>query len=327
MFMTSVFLRVNKRSRMALFLTILPLEVRQMVYAECFVVGKVFPYTVSETIIEHDFDDGDSDDEDTVDTMLECSGCAAPDLAILFVCKGIHEEAEPMLYQRNTFVLPASDLTARFFRRSLHNGVRRSWIGSVELILDASDMTRRDRELVLDQQLELARKSSLYQDEVLEWFREGRLFPEKVNPRSDDDDDMLGEDLHDAYKTQLAKFVWPRKASYVLDHLTLQTLLIDVRNSKCILDYCTMRHKAVKALGNGFAKKMPESVRVLCDKTSKKSMEQLKEEQNLIALTDKMLWQRYEHDERRRSITVKRVERDHAVELPDGNWVRPMITR
>jgi len=32
----------------------LPLEVRQMIYAEILVVGKVFSYTVSEKISEHD---------------------------------------------------------------------------------------------------------------------------------------------------------------------------------------------------------------------------------------------------------------------------------
>lgn len=116
-----------------------------MIYAELLIVGKVFPYTFSETISEYDLG-VESDDDETIETMMDCSGCAAPFVDLLTVCKAIHKDAEPILYQRNILVLPASDLTPRFFKCSLHNDIRRSWIKSGELISDdTSDMNRHER--------------------------------------------------------------------------------------------------------------------------------------------------------------------------------------
>ena len=98
----------------------LPLEIRRMVFGYCLAVGKVFPYTVSEIYEEYGNDFGDEP------TNQELSDCEHPCVALLSVCRRVRLEAEPILYQRNTIVLPASDLTARFFKRCLHNDTRRA---------------------------------------------------------------------------------------------------------------------------------------------------------------------------------------------------------
>ena len=214
----------------------LPPEVRRLVYAECLVVGKVFPYTVSERY--HDYDE--LDDEE--DTGLESSGCEVPYVALLQVCKMIREEAEPMLYQQNIVVLPVCDLTRLFFKRSLHNDIRRSWVESVELEFLAADLTRKDRELVLDEQIALA--------------KDDLLFPEMRGGH-----DFLHE-LHRAYNGHLVEVVWPRKASYVLDNLALRKIHLNFVRSACNEDCCVMRGKAIEAMKAGFAKGMPVKVKL-----------------------------------------------------------------
>lgn len=68
---------------MALFLTILSPQVRQLIYVECLVVGKVFPYTFSKAIATRRFDGSDSEDEDALDTTLNVSGSLPPGLGLL----------------------------------------------------------------------------------------------------------------------------------------------------------------------------------------------------------------------------------------------------
>lgn len=223
----------------------LPPEVRQLVYAECLVVGKAFPYTVSERYHEYDNDD---DDEDT---SLELSGCEVPSVALLRVCKTIHAEAEPMLYQRNTFVLPACDLTRLFFTRSLHNDVRKSWVKSVELKFVAADLTKEDREIVLDAQIALARNDL--------------LFPEKCLHDSEAETETetvitLTRDLHEAYSKRLGNVAWPRKASYVLDHLALREIKLRFGLSECNEGCCLLQDTAIWAMKRGFAEGMPVDV-------------------------------------------------------------------
>ena len=231
-----------QRSIMPTFLG-LPSEIRRMIYIYCLVVGKVFPYTVSETYDEYD---QDFDDDPT---SQELSECEVPCVALLAVCRGVRLEAEPLLYQRNTIFLPASDLTARFFKRCLHNDIRRAWVKSVDISLDALDMTRSDREAVLDKQLANVREDMLFPDKVDdEWH-----WPEATH---------LRDTMHDAYQVHLREVVWPRKMSYLLDFLDLEELAIDLRESKCLDGCCIMESEGIKSMSRGFAHTLPKTIRV-----------------------------------------------------------------
>ena len=214
----------------------LPLEVRQMIYADCPVVGKVFPYNLAES-----YDEYECDYDDDL-TARELAGYEAPEVALLRVCKTIHLEAEPLLYKYNTFVLPPSDLTTRFFKRSLHNDFRRAWIKSVVLSFDASDLTRDDREIILDERLKEVRDDMLFPEISGAW---------ELN---------FKESVHETFMARLADCVWPTKARFVLDFLRCEKLVIDFRNSKCVEGCCIQRIDAIRALHHGFAHGMPEVI-------------------------------------------------------------------
>lgn len=128
----------------------LPPEVRDLVYAECLVVGQVFPYSaLLETNSNHHSSERGSSvppalawDASWPRPRLKPRGMDStdyvpepvrsfPDTALLLACKAIHVEAEPILYQRNQFVLSSLRQVARFFERSLHNGERQAWIKMV----------------------------------------------------------------------------------------------------------------------------------------------------------------------------------------------------
>ena len=57
---------------------------------------------------------------------------ADPVIALLFTCRRVHHEAEPLLYF-NTVVLPMAPLTEKFFTVALHNPERRSWVKDIYL--------------------------------------------------------------------------------------------------------------------------------------------------------------------------------------------------
>lgn len=200
--------------------------------------GQSIPIHSQRTLYEYE------DDEDDECTGLELSDCEVPSVALLQVCKRIHEEAELMLYQRNIFVLPACDLTTLFFKRSLHNDIRKSWVKSVELEFIAADLTKKDREMVLDAQIALRRNDL--------------LFPEKARRL----DAGFAHDLHVAYIDRLVDVVWPRKASYVIDYLALRKIHLKFGRSACNEDCCFLPGAAIQAMKGGFAKGMPMDVKI-----------------------------------------------------------------
>lgn len=79
----------------------LPPEIRLQIYHDCLVVGEVYLYRISY--------DGNP-----------------PAAALLRTCRTIHSEAEPILYQQNTFILKGEEMIQRFFVDSLHDDTRRA---------------------------------------------------------------------------------------------------------------------------------------------------------------------------------------------------------
>ena len=127
---------------------------------------------------------------------------------------------------------------------------------SVEMRFEAADMTRADREAILDEQLESVRDDMLFLDRYSTWSR------------------ALPERLHDAYKEHLTTVVWPLKASYVLDFLSLDQLIIDFYHARCPKSDCHLRHLAVKALDRGFAKIVPKKLKLQgLDKAKKDALD------------------------------------------------------
>jgi hypothetical protein len=229
---------------MSIFFT-LPPEIRHKIYEECLVVGKTFPYRFRDCYDDYDYDYKD----DSTASKLACD--RVPEIALLLVCKAIVAEAEPLLYQRNIFVLPAADLTARFFKYSLYNDTRRAWVKSVEMGFEALDLTRDEGKIPLDEDLKLTPDDMLFRSDSGLGVGPQR----SVN--------AWAQDLHEAYKVCLSSLVWPLKASLVLDHLQLRELVIDFRDARCSEGCCCMKKDAIDAISVGFAMGVPKTLRLI----------------------------------------------------------------
>lgn len=209
-----------------------------MIYKYCLVVSKVFPYTLNETYnaIHHWYGPNT--------TKRDALGYEPPEVSILRACRSIYQEAEPILYQNNTFVLPIGRLTAQFFEVSLNTDTRRAWVTSVQIGLEPQDMTLKHREKVLDERIFIARQDLLY--------------PSAWDLRD------FADKLHDAYTAHLRTVLWPQKVAPLLMFLRLEKLVIDTEHCRCIQGCCTMIFQAqsvlYSAFRNGFIHGTPEDL-------------------------------------------------------------------
>ena len=208
----------------------LPLEIRQMIYAECLVVGTVSPYFLRTLRHYSDWWCGQSDEK----IARQLSKYNAPEVRLLRVCKAIHQEAEPMLYQRNTFRLPASDLMTRFFERSLHTDARRAMVKSVEMSFHPGDLHEDEGWKDLSKQSEKSRS----------WI------------------DQFEQECRGSYEELLELPGWLRNASYVFDHLCLDKLVLDFTDPDTHQLRFSKRPAAVMALEQGFAKSIAKSLKL-----------------------------------------------------------------
>ena len=197
-----------------------------MIYKYCLVVGKVFPYTFSERYADLDYT--------FKDTRRVSLGYEVPEVQILRVCKAVYREAEEMLYQKNTFVLPTRNLTARFFETSLNTEVRRAWVKSLEVTLDSADMTEKDR--------------------ITCW--------EDINPPPEGLEDIYYV-FHERYKDQLVRKDWPQKLKNVLDFLLLDKIVVDLSERICCKGRCKVVGRDTReAFFSGFAMGMPKVMEI-----------------------------------------------------------------
>lgn len=215
----------------------LPLEIRVMIYKYCLVVGKVFPYTLSEHHYMY-----------ISKTRQAASGCDVPEVAILRACRTIYQEAEPILYQENVFALPNGALTGKFFEVSLNTDARRAWVTSVEIRLDPLDLTKKEREMVRDDPSLRCSEDWLYPR-----GRDNSNFTDFIN------------NTHDGYAKNLRNIVWPRMVAPLLNFLRLEKLVLDVYSFHCIRGCCNGIDEAMQALSNGFVLGAPKELEIRGD--------------------------------------------------------------
>ena len=65
------------------------------------------------------------------------------------VCRRTRMESEPILYGKNTILVPGGYLALEFFDKCLHNEVRRSWVKSIELFWSGYDVLNYDHAIYL----------------------------------------------------------------------------------------------------------------------------------------------------------------------------------
>ncbi|MCJ1471807.1 hypothetical protein MMC13_000448 [Lambiella insularis] len=205
-----------------------PREVRQMIYDYALIVGKVYPHVLVEAYLCNG----------TMDKEPE-----RPTANLLKTCRLINREASPILYSKNTFVLPMSALTQRFFEHALDTSDRRAWVKSVVLRLDPGDLDESDRREVVRREIEELG------DSLAEF---GNNISETLY--------TCGGDLHRAFKKRLGDICWPRKVKPVLDYLALDDLTLDFYFSTCPDECCPMAYTALAAMKPGFAYGMPASL-------------------------------------------------------------------
>lgn len=190
-----------------------------MIYKYCFVVGKIVLFNANS------------------------SDCTRPTTALLGVCKAIHDEAEPYLYQ-NTIVFSTSTTVNRFFNVCLKTPERKFMVKSIELNLGQEDFTYE--ELLEMRHLIEVRKVNFYPE------------TSQISRRR-----ILVDVAHRLQKEKLRYVKWASIVFPVLNYTKLDHLVIDVGASICPRGCCDMPTCAIRSLQRGFALAAPKKVEVL----------------------------------------------------------------
>ncbi|MCJ1377304.1 hypothetical protein MMC17_000398 [Xylographa soralifera] len=226
----------------------LSLEIRRMIYTHALVVGHIYPYFKTQHI-NYPCYSGDyklPQFQYSHEQVLY----ELPNVQLLQTCRLVYQEASPILYSKNQILLPILDLTLRFFNMCLHTPERCSWVKSVGLRLESSDMYEHERKIVFDRECANLRSESTRMH-----------FPNKAAYTVLHEDFMVwGQALHVAYKRHLTEVIWPRKVAPLLENLALDSLDLRMDVAHCHSDCCYMTNSALSSFTPGFAKGSPNRV-------------------------------------------------------------------
>lgn len=202
-----------------------------MIYEYCLVVGKVYPIFSKLSWETYGYDEPPKNRQ-------------VPDTAILRVSRQVNNEAERILYSRNTFVMPVLTDMAKLYERYLRTTRRNAlpWIRSVEVAFHSHDLSKTERRAIVKQQY-----TSLMRQVVA-------MRPERLPDLTD-----LGPELHEGF-TQSA---WPSKAKLLTEGLRLHTLRIFLAGAYCIGDCCCLENVPVECLSGGFVYGLPDHIEIV----------------------------------------------------------------
>ena len=197
----------------------LPRELRDMIYDFSLNVGRVFPYYWASGVAKGSF----------------------PSVALLRVCKTVHQEAEPVLY-RNTFVFSRYQAIEEFVNICTNTGKRKLFLQSIEigLFYDSID----------------ARKA-LHEAQMMTIDADIQDLPDNA-PFS-----RCCRFLHHLTKSFTRTDHWQRTVSLVLDHLQPNRLIVDLSECYCNSGCCAMQMTAIECFSRGFAAATPRVVKLV----------------------------------------------------------------
>ena len=220
----------------------LPLEIRQMIYSYILIVGSLMPYQRS-----HELALGDDAWLHSIKPLP-----SPPITALLETCRTIYTEASPILYSKNKFYLPITELTAKFFAQALHNSTRCSWVKSVHLELLPQDMFQPYCPACEDH-------ITATLDDAEQCVLDEETFEEDESSHCDELH-YLGE----AYKQHLRLVSWPQKVELVIENLALDYLSVDLVDPNCCCGdhICQMAASALSPFSMGFAHGMPTYLKI-----------------------------------------------------------------
>ncbi|MCJ1245129.1 hypothetical protein MMC30_002330 [Trapelia coarctata] len=192
-----------------------PREIRQIIYRYALSVGFVHPYRL----------------QDSQETGYFTE---VPNVNLLATCRQINAEASALLYSENTFFLPDTDLTIKFFTNALHNATRRAWVKSVHLGLGDHEISVSNLRTINSKIVD-----------VLHILPHGTPWYQHV-----------------ACKCYLRQVSWPRKVQPILDFLRLDSLVINFAGARCTKGCCFLTASALSAFQAGFAHGMPTNLEI-----------------------------------------------------------------
>ena len=217
----------------------LPPEVRIMIYEYCVLDDKIRPYEYA-------------------NKRMKVNHYRTPkipprsaDLVTLSkVCRRTRMECEPMIYGKNTILLPGGYLALEFFDKCLHNEVRRSWVKSIEIYWSAHDIVHYDNAVYLANNIrddkrpggkkgpEKEQQDTLMPEERLEM---GKLVYEAYEDHGTGGIDQLKAEYRQCHlpyplqclfaRTQVLpeETVWEPIMAFVQQHLKLERLYFHLR--------------------------------------------------------------------------------------------------
>ena len=197
---------------------ILPLELRCMIHDYCLNIGRVFPYYWAGGAAEGFF----------------------PTVALLRVCKIVHQEAEPFV-QCNTFVYSRYQAIEQLFNVYLATKERKLFLPSVDISVFYNGINGR---------------AAVHQAQMMTIDADVENLPDDA-PYS-----RSCRILHHLTKSWTKTDHWQRTVSLVLDSLEPDRLIVNLRERYCISGCCDVKLTATGCLCRGFALVTPRAVKI-----------------------------------------------------------------
>ena len=90
-----------------------------MIYIECPLIGKISPYNgLAKAQEKRDSCHANMDEQLRSYGLKEANDYGVPSVALLRLNHAIHDEAKPIIYSKNTVILPVASLAAKSFENA-----------------------------------------------------------------------------------------------------------------------------------------------------------------------------------------------------------------
>ncbi|MCJ1460458.1 hypothetical protein MMC28_010840 [Mycoblastus sanguinarius] len=224
-------------------------EVRTMIYECCLVVGKIFPYNHRAKAEDEANKAQVVRGVQRLSAFEEADNYEKPTTALLQVSSSIYNEAAPIMFEKNTVVLPKASLSVGFFSKAFHTPERKLWLKSLELKLSWADMSHTEKSEIADRHLSKIRNTLL-------------------RPPYTHDENFLSDEYaakglsyHDDCRCGISR-LWSCKVEEFLEETYLKKLNVNFSDTYCPLGCCKMDLAALMAFSRGFEKE-PEAIELI----------------------------------------------------------------
>lgn len=163
-----------------------------------------------------------------------------PNVSLLRISKKVHEEAECTLYQ-NVFDMRSYESIQNLFSKSLPTENQKLLLKHIRVWPTEEDLIGEETRAVVDQ-------------------ADLRLFDLNLNMREGETQPNFFRCIHEIGTARLRDFLWPRKIHLILQHLCLESLILDLREALCPMACCAWHATAGSCFSSGFVYGLPKRV-------------------------------------------------------------------